>query len=79
MYAICIILASIFIDTFLSVTYDHAAMKHEGGDEDIREYPCLVRVTDGKEVKFSTRVSVYFRRIFFLLHEAHSGPSYRPI
>lgn len=25
--------------------------------EDTQEYPCLVRVTNGKEVNFSTRVS----------------------
>ncbi|KAH9486105.1 Signal recognition particle 14 kDa protein [Psilocybe cubensis] len=31
-------------------------MKHEDGDSDTREYPCLVRVSDGKSTKFSTKV-----------------------
>ena len=42
------------------------AVKHDGEDasmasdpvNDTREYPCLVRVTDGKEVNFSTRVCI---------------------
>ncbi|KIM82246.1 hypothetical protein PILCRDRAFT_820631 [Piloderma croceum F 1598] len=37
------------------LTYDDATVKHED-EEDSREYPCLVRVTDGKKAKFSTRV-----------------------
>jgi len=28
----------------------------EGADDDTREYPCLVRFTNGKEANFSTRV-----------------------
>jgi len=35
---------------------EDAAMKHEEGTSDTREYPCLVRVTDGKSTRFSTRV-----------------------
>ena len=48
---------SIFNDLFL-VTYDDATVEHEDGD-DSREYPCLVRVTDGKKAKISTRVRRY--------------------
>ena len=33
-------------------------MKIEEGSSDTREYPCLVRATDGKSAKFSTRVSL---------------------
>ncbi|KAH6896126.1 signal recognition particle, SRP9/SRP14 subunit [Coprinopsis sp. MPI-PUGE-AT-0042] len=37
---------------------DDAAMKHEeDGSDDTREYPCLLRVTDGKNTKFSTMVT----------------------
>jgi len=35
---------------------DDAAMIFEDGSSDTREYPCLVRVTDGKSTKLSTRV-----------------------
>jgi len=35
---------------------DDATMKIEEGSSDMREYPCLVRATDGKSAKFSTRV-----------------------
>ena len=35
---------------------DDATMKFEEGVSDTREYPCLVRATDGKSAKFSTRV-----------------------
>jgi hypothetical protein len=32
-------------------------MKHmEGNIDDAQDYPCLVRVTDGKHIKFSTQV-----------------------
>ena len=44
---------------FFLVTHDgeDAAMKHEDeGAEDTREYPCLLRVTNGKDTKFSTKV-----------------------
>ena len=37
---------------------DDAAMKIEEGSSDTREYPCLVRATDGKSAKFSTQVSL---------------------
>jgi signal recognition particle subunit SRP14 len=38
---------------------DDAAMKQEDdGSEDTREYPCLLRVTDGKNTKFSTTVRI---------------------
>lgn len=40
------------------VTHDgeDASMKHEDSAEDTREYPCYVRVMDGKDVRFSTKV-----------------------
>ncbi|EJD03555.1 uncharacterized protein FOMMEDRAFT_27510 [Fomitiporia mediterranea MF3/22] len=31
-------------------------MKNEVGESDTKEYPCLVRATDGKKVKLSTHV-----------------------
>lgn len=31
-------------------------MKSAAGDDDDREYPCLVRVTDGDKAQFSTKV-----------------------
>jgi len=36
---------------------EDAAMKIEDGASDTREYSCLLRVTDGKSTKFSTKVS----------------------
>ncbi|KAI0347617.1 signal recognition particle, SRP9/SRP14 subunit [Trametopsis cervina] len=47
-----------------SVWLTHKRLTHDGEDaskssgpaDDSREYPCLVRVTNGKEVNFSTRV-----------------------
>ncbi|TFK42234.1 signal recognition particle 14kD protein-domain-containing protein [Crucibulum laeve] len=45
--------------THKRLTYDgeDATMKHENGSsEDSREYPCLLRVTDGEKAKFSTHV-----------------------
>jgi signal recognition particle subunit SRP14 len=43
-------------------------MKIEEGSSDTREYPCLVRATDGKSANFSTRVSGFlsFRSQFSL-------------
>jgi signal recognition particle subunit SRP14 len=38
---------------------DDATMKIEEGSSDTREYPCLLRATDGKSAKFSTRVKSY--------------------
>ena len=38
---------------------DDATMKFEEGSTDTREYPCLVRATDGKSAKFSTRVKSF--------------------
>ena len=36
-------------------------MKEGDGDDQSREYPCIVRVTDGEKAKFSTKVhSMYF-------------------
>ncbi|KAK2459553.1 hypothetical protein APHAL10511_008432 [Amanita phalloides] len=35
---------------------EDAAMDHEDGGEDAREYPCFVRVMDGNKTKFSTKV-----------------------
>ncbi|KAE9406155.1 signal recognition particle, SRP9/SRP14 subunit [Gymnopus androsaceus JB14] len=39
----------------LSYDKDDQAMKVEDGAEDPREYPCLLRVSDGGKVKFSTK------------------------
>ncbi|KAJ7511809.1 signal recognition particle, SRP9/SRP14 subunit, partial [Mycena galericulata] len=49
-----------------SIWFTHKRLIHDGEDvamaqadpaDDTREYPCLVRVTDGGAVKFSTHVS----------------------
>ncbi|KAK0500885.1 signal recognition particle, SRP9/SRP14 subunit [Armillaria luteobubalina] len=44
--------------THKRLTHDgeDTAMKHEEGEADVREYPCLVRLSDGGEIKFSTQV-----------------------
>ncbi|KAF8167186.1 signal recognition particle, SRP9/SRP14 subunit [Crassisporium funariophilum] len=44
--------------THKRLTHDgeDAAMQHEDGSSDDREYMCLVRVTDGKSTEFSTQV-----------------------
>ena len=34
--------------------------------DDTTEYPCLVRVTDGKEVNFSTRVRTLLVKISYI-------------
>ncbi|EIW64471.1 signal recognition particle SRP9/SRP14 subunit [Trametes versicolor FP-101664 SS1] len=46
-----------------SIWLTHKRLTHEGGDahmssgeDDTKEFPCLVRVTDGKDAKFSTTV-----------------------
>ncbi|GJE97827.1 signal recognition particle, SRP9/SRP14 subunit [Phanerochaete sordida] len=48
-----------------SIWLTHKRLTYDGGDaqmlpadpsDDTNEYPCLVRVTDGKEANFSTRV-----------------------
>ncbi|KAF8636858.1 hypothetical protein AX17_003216 [Amanita inopinata Kibby_2008] len=58
-------LAELFDATKGSVWLTHKRLRHDGEDvtmlheegaADSREYPCLVRVTDGKEAKFSTKV-----------------------
>ncbi|KAJ7194733.1 signal recognition particle, SRP9/SRP14 subunit [Mycena pura] len=36
---------------------EDVAMSQADGAQDTREYPCLIRVTDGGAAKFSTRVS----------------------
>lgn len=41
-----------------------------GSVDDSREYPCIVRVTDGKETRFSTHV-----RIFPGLLSIQAGPA----
>lgn len=33
----------------------------DGGDDPAREYPCIIRVTDGEKAKFSTHVSQAIR------------------
>ncbi|CAA7265019.1 unnamed protein product [Cyclocybe aegerita] len=47
--------------THKRLTHDgeDSAMKHEEGDTsaDTREYECLIRVTDGKTTRFSTKVT----------------------
>ncbi|KAI9511868.1 signal recognition particle, SRP9/SRP14 subunit [Russula earlei] len=41
----------------------HKRLTHDGDDvtmdsaDDSREYPCIIRVTDGKEAKFSTHIT----------------------
>jgi hypothetical protein len=35
-------------------------MQSAGGDADAKEYPCLIRVTDGKKAKISTQVREIF-------------------
>jgi signal recognition particle subunit SRP14 len=44
--------------THKRLTHDgeDAAMGHDDGTSNTREYPCLVRVTDGGSSRFSTRV-----------------------
>lgn len=41
------------------VTYDggDVEVKNEEGEGDTKEYPCIIRATDGKKEKFSTHVS----------------------
>lgn len=45
------------------VTHDgeDAAMNHEDSGSDDREYQCLIRATNGKEINFSTQVKAYLR------------------
>lgn len=43
-----------------AVTYDGEDAEMASVDDETKEYPCLVRVTNGKEVKFSTRVRLPF-------------------
>ncbi|KAK0234002.1 hypothetical protein IW262DRAFT_1247185, partial [Armillaria fumosa] len=47
--------------THKRLTHDgeDTAMKHEEGDEDVREYSCLVRLSDGGKYKFLTGVPSY--------------------
>ncbi|KDR85982.1 hypothetical protein GALMADRAFT_397356 [Galerina marginata CBS 339.88] len=47
---------SIWLTHKLTHDGEDAAMKHEESTSDTRKYPCLVRVTDGKSTKFSTKV-----------------------
>ncbi|KAG0697732.1 signal recognition particle, SRP9/SRP14 subunit [Suillus ampliporus] len=35
---------------------DDTVMKEEDGSDGSKEYPCIVRVTDGKKTKFSTKI-----------------------
>ena len=48
---------------------EDAAMKleDEASGEDTREYPCLLRVTDGKNTKFSTTVTHLLQRDISIL------------
>ncbi|KAF8993088.1 signal recognition particle 14kD protein-domain-containing protein [Cyathus striatus] len=58
-------LASLFESTKGSVWITHKRLTHDGEDttmhadasNDTTEYPCLVRVTDGDKVKFSTTIA----------------------
>jgi hypothetical protein len=65
-----------------AVTHDgeDTTMKEGDGDDQSREYPCIVRVTDGKKVKFSTKVindrSVQGSTILTVFHFA--GFIFRP-
>jgi hypothetical protein len=47
-------------------------MKEEDGSDGSREYPCIVRVTDGKKTKFSTKVN---NRSFARLQYVHDTPT----
>lgn len=53
----------------MAVSYDDGDIKMDtadGGDD--REYPCLLRATNGKEISFSTRVSpTHPSSIFYIL------------
>ena len=40
-------------------------------DDDDKEYPCLIRVTDGKETKLSTVVRLFESLRLPYLHHAH--------
>ncbi|KAG2106966.1 signal recognition particle, SRP9/SRP14 subunit [Suillus discolor] len=44
--------------TYKRLTHDgdDTVMKEEDGSDGSREYPCIVRVTDGKKAKFSTKI-----------------------
>ena len=42
----------------VSVTHDGEDAHMSSEDDGTKEYPCLIRVTDGDETKFSTKVSV---------------------
>ncbi|KAG2144638.1 signal recognition particle, SRP9/SRP14 subunit [Suillus bovinus] len=44
--------------TYKRLTHDgdDTVMKEGDGSDGSREYPCIVRVTDGKKVKFSTKI-----------------------
>ncbi|KAF8899426.1 signal recognition particle, SRP9/SRP14 subunit [Infundibulicybe gibba] len=46
------------------------AMKSEDGSDDTREYPCLLRATDGKKNAFSTRINSGQLPVF---HAAYSS------
>lgn len=49
--------------THLADSYDSedGAMLSTQGGEDHKEYPCLIRATDGKAVQFSTRVCILLK------------------
>lgn len=52
-------LSLLFISSFsLTVTHDGDDATMDSAD-DTREYPCIIRAIDGKEVKISTHVRTY--------------------
>ena len=59
----------------ISVTYDggDVPMKVEDDSADEKEYPCILKVTDGKKTKFSTHVS---ERYFFLATSSYPSQRY---
>jgi signal recognition particle subunit SRP14 len=53
-----VILAALLTQTFpVSFEGEDAVISSNEVEEDEKEYPCLVRATDGKDVEFSTTVS----------------------
>lgn len=51
---------------YMTVTYEDAggAMDTSEAETDGKEYPCLIRVTNGKDINLSTHVSIH---VYFLL------------
>ena len=50
--------ASSYLSALLTVTHDGDDVTMDVSDE-TREYPCIIRATDGKDVSFSTHVRIF--------------------